>query len=132
MESRTLSVSVGCDPRLVYAFVSDPRNLPRWARGLLQSIRPADGGWIAETPQGPVRIRMADKNEFGVLDHYVRPADGAEVFVPVRVVPNGEGSSEVLFTLFHTAEMSDEQFADDIQLVERDLNTLKAVLESDR
>ena len=46
----------------------------------------------------------------------------------MRVVPNGSGS-EVIFTLFKTPEMSDKQFAEDAGLVERDLRTLKSVLE---
>jgi len=43
-------------------------------------------------------------------------------------VPNGSGS-EVLLTLFQTAGMSDERFAEDIRWVEQDLKTLKRILE---
>lgn len=75
-----------------------------------------------------MKIRFAEKNDFGVLDHYVTPAQGVEVYVPMRVVPNGSGS-EVIFTLFKTPEMSDKQFAEDAGMVERDLKTLKSVLE---
>jgi len=75
-----------------------------------------------------MRIRFAGHNEFGVLDHYVSPAPGLEISVPMRVVPNGTGS-EVTFTLFQLPEMSGEQYAEDIRLVERDLGTLKHVLE---
>lgn len=127
-ESRTLSVTIACPPRKVYEFVSNPENLSRWAAGLCKSVRKSDGDWIAETPQGPVQIRFAEKNDFGVLDHYVTLASGVEVYVPMRVVPNGSGS-EVIFTLFKTPDMSDKQFADDAGLVERDLKTLKSVLE---
>ena len=81
-----------------------------------------------ETPQGPVKIRFAEKNDFGVLDHYVTTAQGVEIYVPMRVVPNGFGS-EVIFTLFKTPEMSDQRFAEDAGMVERDLKTLKSVLE---
>jgi uncharacterized protein YndB with AHSA1/START domain len=33
LESRTLSVSIGRHPGKVYEFVSDPENLPKWAKG---------------------------------------------------------------------------------------------------
>jgi hypothetical protein len=36
------------------------------------------------------------KECFGVLDHYVAPASEMEVYVPMRVQPNGSGS-EVIF-----------------------------------
>ena len=81
-----------------------------------------------ETPDGPMRIKFVGVNEFGVLDHYVRLAPGLEILNPMRVVPNGSGS-EVLFTLFQLPNMSDERFAEDARLVERDLRTLKDVLE---
>ncbi len=83
---------------------------------------------MVETPQGPVNVRFSKKNDFGILDHYVSPAPGVEVFVPMRVVPNGSGS-EVVLTLFQTAGMSDEKFAEDIRWVEQDLKTLKRILE---
>jgi len=128
LKSRTLSVAINCDPGRVYEFVSKPENLPKWAKMFCRSIKKSNGGWIVETPQGPVKVRFTRKNEFGILDHYVNPAPGVEVFVPMRVVPNGSGS-EVIFTLFQLAGMSDEKCAEDIRWVEQDLKTLKRILE---
>jgi len=128
LRSRTLSVSIACPPRQVYGFVSNPENLPKWAMGLCRSVRKADGGWIVETPGGPMRFRFVGQNEFGVLDHYVSPTPGLEILNPMRVVPNGSGS-EVIFTLFQWPNMSDEQYVEDVGLVERDLRTLKSILE---
>src|SRR3989337_1029201 len=119
LESRTLSVTIACSPRKVYEFVSNPENLPRWAAGLGKSVRKSGAGWIVDTPQGSVKIRFAEKNDFGVLDHYVKLSSGVEVYVPMRVVPNGSGS-EVIFTLFKMPDMTDEQFAKDAGMVERD------------
>ena len=128
LKSRTLSVSINCDPGRVYEFVSKPENLPKWAKMFCRSIKKSNGKWIAETPQGPVKVRFTGKNNFGVLDHYVNPGPGVEVFVPMRVVPNASGS-EVLLTLFQLAGMSDEKFAEDIGWVRQDLRTLKGIME---
>lgn len=46
----------------------------------------------------------------------------------MRVLSNGVGS-EVLFTLFRLPDMSDEKYAEDMRMVERDLRTLKDLLE---
>jgi hypothetical protein len=73
-------------------------------------------------------VRFVKNNDLGVLDHYVTPAPGVEVYVPIRVLPNGSGST-VLFTLFQLPGMSDEKYAEDAGLVTRDLETLKRVLE---
>lgn len=128
LTSRTLSVSIDRHPDEVYEFVSNGANLPLWAEGLCRSIRKSNGGWIAETLQSPVSVMFAEHNELGVLDHYVTTAEGEEVYVPLRVVPNGTGS-EVLFTLFRSPAKSDEKYAEDAALVARDLQTLKRLLE---
>ena len=128
LQSRTLSISIGCRPDKVYAFVSNPENLPRWAAGLCKSIRKSGAGWTVETTQGPMNVRFVKNNDLGVLDHYVTPAPGVEVYVPIRVLPNGAAST-VLFTLFQLPGMSDEKYTEDAGLVTRDLETLKRVLE---
>ena len=63
LKSRTLSVSINCDPKKLYEFVSNPENLPKWAKMFCRSIKKSKGGWIVETPQGPVKVRFIRKNE---------------------------------------------------------------------
>jgi hypothetical protein len=99
-------------PLDVYNFVSDPANLPKWASGL----------------DAAVKVRFAERNKFGVLDHYVSVGGGAEVYMPMRVFPNGEGA-EVLITVFRQPGVSEEKFGEDTRWVLRDLETLKALLE---
>ena len=55
----------------VYAFVSDPRNLPAWAAGLSTEIELVDGEWVAESGLGRITVEFAETNPFGVLDHTV-------------------------------------------------------------
>lgn len=128
MKSKTLTITINCNPKKTYEFVSNLENMPKWAKTFCRSIKKSNGEWIIETPQGPMRLRIAPKNDFGILDHTVIPVPGVEVFVPMRVVPNGNGS-EVIFTLFQQPGMSDENFAKDQGMVEQDLTTLKQVME---
>lgn len=127
-ESRTLSVSVRCDPGKLYQYVLDLANLPQWAVSLCKGIIRSEPTWLIDTPQGPMGIRFVEPNLLGVLDHYVTPAPGHEVYVPMRVVANGE-DCDVMFTLFRSAQVSDEGFARDIGMVERDLQSLKEIME---
>jgi hypothetical protein len=128
LSSRTLSVSIRCSPGKVYEFVTNPENLPKWAQGLGEAVSRQGPDWIVDTPQGPMKIRFADKNRFGVMDHYVTTPSGDEVYVPMRVLANGSGS-EVLFTLFRLPDVSDEKYAEDMRMVDRDLKALKDLLE---
>ena len=129
LQSRNLSVSINRNAKDVYDFVSIPKNFPRWASGLGKSLRKADGEWIAETAQGPAKVRFTERNEFGVLDHWVSLKPGVQIYIPMRVIANGNGS-ELIFTLFRLPDMSDEQFSADAEWVMRDLTSLKNLLEA--
>ena len=128
MKSKTLTVYINSNPQEVYEFVSNLQNMSKWAKTFCRSIKKSNGEWLIETPQGPMGIRIAPKNDSGILDHTVIPAPGVEVFVPMRVVQNGRGS-EVVFTLFQQSGMTDQDFAKDQGMVEQDLATLKQIME---
>ena len=99
-------------PSEVYDFVCDPKNLSTWASGLSDTVK----------------VRFAERNAYGILDHYVSLASGVEVYVPMRVFPNSQ-ASEVLITVFRQPGVSEEQFAKDTLWVRRDLERLKELLE---
>ena len=128
-EVRSISVSIRRSVRDVYAYASNPENLPRWASGLTDAIRREGDVWIAEGGGvGNVRVRFTPPNDLGVLDHDVELPNGYVAHNPVRVVPNGEGST-VTFTLFRVPGMNDDTFDEDAATVEKDLGTLKGLLE---
>ena len=127
-ESQHVSVSINRSADQVYAFASNPENLPQWAAGLGGSIKNVNGDWIAASPMGSVKVKFADQNVFGVLDHDVTLPSGEKVYNPVRVFPNNDGS-ELIFTLYRRPGTSNQLFAEDAQAVTRDLKKLKALLE---
>ena len=127
-KSKTMSTSIKSDPKTVYDFVSNLENLPRWAPSTFPSIKEVNGEWVVETPNGRNKVMITEKNNFGILDHHVKLTSGVEVYVPMRVVKNGDGC-EVLLTVFQAPEMTDDGYAKDIQTVEKDLNHLKTLIE---
>ena len=126
--AKHISVSIERSASEVYEFASNPENLPRWAGGLSGSIKRVDDEWIAEAPMGIVKVKFAERNKFGVLDHEVTLASGIKFYNPMRIFPNKDGC-EVIFTLYRQADMSDQKFADDAESVEKDLDKLKILLE---
>lgn len=127
---RHISIYIDRKPSEVYEFASNPENLPLWAAGLARSEVKQEGReWVAQAPFGPVRIRFAEANPFGVMDHDVELDSGVVVHNPMRVLPNGNGS-EFVFSLFRQPGMSEDQFVADGQAVEQDLQRLKEVLEA--
>ena len=125
--AHTVSVGIAVEPGTVYAYASDPANLPTWAPGFVKSIEKQGARWIAQTSLGQVAFRFAPPNDLGVLDHDV-DLSNTSFHNPMRVIPNGTGS-EVLFTLLQLQGVSDEQFQRDMDTVRADLNKLRTVLE---
>lgn len=131
LEVRHIAVSINRPANEVYEFASNPENLPRWATGLGGSIKREKGEWVADAPMGRVRIRFAEKNQFGILDHDVILDSGVTFHNPMRVLPNGR-RSEVIFTLFRQPDVTDEKFSEDAKWVEKDLKILRDLLENDK
>jgi len=121
-----ISVQISREPAVVYAYVADLNNLPRWAATFCRSIRREGEQWVMETSLGMMAIRLAPENSFGVLDHYLTPPGGETLSVPMRVVANGSGS-EVIFTLFRLPGVREEEYAADAALVRKDLDSLKGL-----
>jgi hypothetical protein len=127
-KSKTMSASIKSDHKTVYDFVSNLENLPRWASSTFPSIKEVKGEWVVDSPNGRNKVMITEKNNFGILDHYVKLTSGVEVYVPMRVIKNGDGS-EVLLTVFQAPEMTDDGYAKDLQTVEKDLNHLRTLIE---
>jgi hypothetical protein len=128
-ECRHLSIAINQSAARAYEFLCKPENFPKWATGLGRSLERVAGQWVAETPEGPMRVRFSEHNAHGVLDHWVSPPQAPEIYIPLRVIANGDGC-ELMLTVFRRPQMSDAAFAADAAWVMRDLATAKRLLEA--
>ena len=128
-QARHLSIAIERSSDEVYDFISQPQNLPLWASGL-GAVRFTNEEWIAHGGNGDMRLRFAERNRYGVLDHWLTTADSAEIYVPLRVIANGSGC-ELILSLLRQPDMTDEKFVADADWVMRDLAALKQRMESE-
>ena len=128
MQSQHLSVFIRRSVTDVYAYVSNPANLPAWAEGLSSGIELVNGDWVSISPMGRVIVEMIEPNDLGVVDHWVTTPDAAVFYNPMRVIEADDGC-EVIFTLRRQPGMSDDGFETDAIAVITDLSTLKGILE---
>ena len=130
-KSRHVSISINRSADEVYEFASNPENLPKWAAGVSGSVKNVKGEWVTESPMGRVKVKFADKNKFGNLDHDVTLPSGETFYNPMRVFPNKDGS-ELVFTLYQRPGMSDEDFRKDEEQIITDLQKLKGLLNNNQ
>ena len=129
-EAKTLSITIEAPYEPAYAFAQRPENFLKWAAGLSKRLHRTERGWVAETADGEALVEFSPANPYGVLDHHVRQGGKPDVYVPLRMIANGDGV-EVSLTLFRLPDMDDETFEKDADLVRRDLASLKRLLESE-
>lgn len=128
MRSLHVSRVIVAEPEAVYAFVSDPENLPRWAAGLASSEITRDGDRLhVGSPLGQVTVTFAPRNAFGIVDHDVLLPSGGVVNNPVRVMAHPDGA-EIVFTV-RQVDLGDEEFERDAATVGEDLDRLKGLIE---
>jgi len=127
-KSHGVSQTVGVSAEVAYAFASRMDNLPLWASGLAKGIAQRDEKWFADSPMGEVEVVMVPANSFGVLDHDVTLPNGVIIHNAFRVTPCGEGCL-LSFVVPRLAGVSQDSFESDIAHVQRDLATLKELLE---
>jgi hypothetical protein len=126
--SQVITVHIAKPAAAVAAYLAEPLNMNDWASGLGLSLRQENGQWLANGPEGPVRIRFSPPNNFGIADHWVELAKDVVVYVPLRAIAHDEGT-EVQLTLLRLPGMSDTRFAEDAEWIARDLAALKTLLE---
>ena len=126
------SVTIDRPAAEVHAFLADVTNWPRWAIVNILSVQPGTepDWWSIEAPQGPAEIRLRADPATGIVDHDFRdPAYPDDVAtVPARVVANGRGA-HVSLTIFQPPGMDDADFEREMAPVDRELATLKELLE---
>ncbi|MDQ0135536.1 hypothetical protein J2T08_003457 [Neorhizobium galegae] len=129
LSARIVHIGIERPWQQVYAFASQPENMPLWASGLAAGLTQDGKDWIGDGgPVGLVRVRFSPDNPFGILDHTVTMENGLVVENPLRVVANGDGA-EVMFTLFQRPDLDDAAFEADAAHVRKDLRALKDLLE---
>ena len=128
LQSKHISISINRSASDVYQFASEPENMPKWAAGLSGSIKREGDHWVSVSPMGKVKVTFSEKNSYGVIDHDVTLESGKTFHNSLRVLPNHKGS-EVVFTLMRQPEVSEQEFNKDAEMVMKDLQKLKSLLE---
>lgn len=127
------SVGIEAAASRVFAFVSEPSNLPKWATAFKQAN---DRAALLATPQGEAEIELTTsaRSETGTIDWRMVFPDGAAGQAFSRVTPAGDARSVYSFVLMAPpAPLEELEGALEAQrkTLAEELLRLKTILESD-
>jgi uncharacterized membrane protein len=120
---RSFHVVINAPAEVVFDFVNDLRNLPRWAYRWCKGIRLVDDGGIVTSPGGEVYFGITADRDGGVLDWWSGPTMESAERWPTRVtgLPDGRSLYQVTAILVGRAfpPNIDEHFADELGMLKR-------------
>jgi hypothetical protein len=108
MKIRTAHITVAASRDAVFAFLSEPANLPAWATEFCERIERRHDGWIAHTAHGELRFAIESDAATGTIDMYSGPDATAMAVFPVRVLAMPPGVTLIAFTFFQAPDLPDE------------------------
>ncbi|MEW6681904.1 MAG: SRPBCC family protein [Nitrospirota bacterium] len=129
MNAHTQTITINTAPKVVFDFVANPENLPKWAVVFCRGLRHEESRWIVTTPEGDMVIRYESDAKTGAIDMYVTVSPSVESPAFSRVLANGEGS-EYVFTFFQPPGLPDEEFRNQTEALKKELGVLKGLLEA--
>ncbi|HET7537488.1 MAG TPA: hypothetical protein VFJ90_13595 [Candidatus Didemnitutus sp.] len=107
---RTVSISVSAPRDLVFNFLADIENLPRWAGDYCERITLERGRWWALTVEGEQVIAIETNADAGVIDLHAGPAPDRLNPFPIRVLPLSARRTLVNLTLIEAPDQTLETF----------------------
>lgn len=129
--SATKTVQIERPAAQSYAFIANPETMPQWAIHNVKAIRKLNGAsWEMETPRGKATLIPHYEERHGILDHEFIDAGEGRWQVTGRVVPLGPSESVYIITLPKPDSMPAGAFEAGMRLMDEELATLKACIES--
>ncbi|MBI1828032.1 MAG: hypothetical protein HY222_04200 [Thaumarchaeota archaeon] len=110
MNSKTASLALHASKESVFSYLENIENLPKWATVFCKELKKEDGKYKVVTPMGELFFDIEADKKTGVIDMYAGPNERQMSIFPVRVLEMPGGASMILFTVFQTPGMTDEQF----------------------
>lgn len=110
MKSVTESCVLSKPMSMVFDFLSNFENMPKWSTQFVKGIVLADGKKKLVTPFGEAFVRIDSDKNTGVIDIYAGPTESQMNPAFMRVISFPDGTCGVTFTFFKWPETSDQMW----------------------
>ncbi|MFM7795457.1 MAG: SRPBCC family protein [Candidatus Nitrosotenuis sp.] len=108
MKSITQTCVISHPKKVVFEFLSDLENMPKWSTQFVKSTKIVNGKKKAETPFGEVFIRIDSDYKSGVIDIFAGPQESKMNPAFMRVISFSDNSCGLTFTFFQWPETTEQ------------------------
>jgi hypothetical protein len=91
---------------IVFGFLSNIENLPKWSTKFVKKLTFIDGRYKALTPIGEMFIRLDTDQKAGLIDIHAGPTEESMTPAYMRIISLPDNSTAVMFTFFQYATTS--------------------------
>jgi hypothetical protein len=119
MKSVTESCVIPQPKEVIFDFLANFENMPKWSTKFIQSIKTINGKNKAVTPLGEVFVRIDSDTKSGVIDIFAGPTEDQMSPAFMRVISFSSNSCGITFTFFQwdtTTDQMWEMFCDWIKI----------------
>ena len=117
MNIRTITITVSASRDIVFNFLADIENLPRWAGGYCERIGLERGRWWALTAEGEQVLDMETSAGTGVIDLRAGPLPERMTPTPIRVFALSARRTLVSLTVIETPDQTADAYERRYQLL---------------
>jgi hypothetical protein len=110
MNINTLTVTVSAPRNIVFNFLADIENLPKWSGGYCEGITLQRGRWWAFTADGEQVVDIESNVGTGVIDLRAGPKPELMTLTPIRVVALSTRHTLISFVLIEAPDRGPEIF----------------------
>ena len=130
MRHATVTTVLDAPRDVVFDFMADIENVPRWATEFARELKRRPDGYRVVNGLGEFRFEIRADRDTGVIDMYAGPdADQLSVF-PTRAVSLPDGRTAYSFTMFQAPDMPDELFDAQHASLQREFANIDAIFAS--
>ena len=125
MRSETVTTVLAAPPERVFDYMSDVRNLPRWATEFARELRREGDRWIVRNNLGELVFEIRSDERTGVIDMLAGPTADELAMFPTRVVGLPDGQTAYSFTMFQAPGMPDDLFESQHESLRREFANIE-------
>jgi len=128
MRSETVTCVLEAPREAVFEYMSDIRNLPRWATEFARELKREGSDYKVVNGLGEFFFEISADRETGVIDMFAGPSKQQMAVFPTRAVPLPDGRTAYSFTMFQGPDMPDELFDAQHASLQREFANIEGAL----